>query len=634
LPAINGEGLAPKPVIEETGVNRRLRLSLRLGGYFLIIGLVPVLVVGLVADRILTKVFEQDTRNKLDSYERVVEDKLEAQASSIDHTAQLIASNPAVAKAIQARDAEALRTIGAEAIATTGLSFVTFTDDKGVVLARGHSAKAGDSIANQEGIRNAMQGQGGVFLEDGTLVKFGLRADYPVELEGRIVGVASTGTSMTDEKLVDSVKASLGVECTVFQGDTRVATTIQRAEGGRAVGTRMTNPAVIDTVLRRGQVFHDRNVILDKSYDTTYWPLRVRGGKVMGMLFVGIPREVTEKASASLLWALLATLLVAGVGVVIFGVTIAKGLSGPITRIIQALGSAAMQVSEAAGQLTSASQALASGASEQAASLEETSATLKEVASGAHRSAEDAQKADVSVTSAGAHVRDGSKAVTEVAEAMAQIRRSSEETGRIVRSIEDIAFQTNLLALNAAVEAARAGEAGSGFAVVAGAVRDLAVRAASAARETTELIEGTASSVRVGSDHVAALEKSFAQIEQSTRGMAGLLERIAAASREQSSGLEQVDAALSDINSVTQQSVTHAEESASAAEELDAQVEMVRAAFTELAELVGHNFDEDLKALAYGSREPFAGIGAPPSKSAAAPSKSAAQASKSGPQAS
>jgi methyl-accepting chemotaxis protein len=184
--------------------------------------------------------------------------------------------------------------------------------------------------------------------------------------------------------------------------------------------------------------------------------------------------------------------------------------------------------------------------------------------------------------------------MTELIQSMKEVNSASEETAKIVKTIDEIAFQTNLLALNAAVEAARAGEAGAGFAVVADEVRNLAMRAAEAAKNTANLIEGTVSKVKQGSDLVGKTAEAFSQVASSSTKMKELVGEISAASTEQSQGVEQINKAINEMSQVTQHVAASAEESASAAEQLNAQSEQMKGMVGELVLLVGSNGNQHL----------------------------------------
>ncbi|PKN64581.1 MAG: hypothetical protein CVU57_14305 [Deltaproteobacteria bacterium HGW-Deltaproteobacteria-15] len=271
--------------------------------------------------------------------------------------------------------------------------------------------------------------------------------------------------------------------------------------------------------------------------------------------------------------------------------SIGRGVTRPLRAIIEGLSSASDQVSSAASQVSSASQSLAEGSSEQAASIEETSSSLEEMSSMTRQNADNADQAKVQMREARETVSKVNKHMGDMAAAIAEISKSSEETGKIIKTIDEIAFQTNLLALNAAVEAARAGEAGAGFAVVANEVRNLAMRAAEAAKSTADLIESTIKAVKSGNEITQATQTAFKENMTISGKVGDLVDEIAAASNEQSQGIDQVNKAVAEMDKVVQQAAANAEESASAAEEMNAQALQMKQFVNKLVSLVGGGSD-------------------------------------------
>ncbi len=307
-------------------------------------------------------------------------------------------------------------------------------------------------------------------------------------------------------------------------------------------------------------------------------------------------KTAVQKNKQSVIWTIslctLAILILSQIGAYLLTrINIVK----PLRSIIDSLQNSAKQMNSVSDQVSSSSQQIAEGSSEQASNLEETSSSLEEISSQTKQTTDNADKAEKSMQETTGLVDNGVQAMNGMHETINEIKSSSEETSKIIKTIDDIAFQTNLLALNAAVEAARAGEAGKGFAVVAEEVRNLAQRSAEAAKETSRLIEESQNSSEKGVSVVEKISKNLESIKDSSDKVSNLISEIAAASKEQSQGIEQVNTAVSEMDKVIQQNASDSEEAASAAEQLSAQARELDNMVEDLVGLVGSSEEDRMK---------------------------------------
>jgi len=293
-------------------------------------------------------------------------------------------------------------------------------------------------------------------------------------------------------------------------------------------------------------------------------------------------------ASSNIMVVGLIMALLIGVALALF---ITRSITGPINRVIDGLATGGEQVASASEQLSSSSQQMSQGASEQASSLEEVSSSLEEMASMTKQNSENTRQVNSMAGDAKDAANQGTEAMGRLSKAISQIKTSSDETSKIIKTIDEIAMQTNLLALNAAVEAARAGEAGRGFAVVAEEVRNLAQRSAEAAKNTAQLIEGSRTNTENGVQVSAEVSELLTTISERAQKVAQLSSEVSAASEEQSQGIDQVNGAVAQMDQVTQTNAANAEESASASEELSGQAQNLNAMVEELVAIVGSRTD-------------------------------------------
>ncbi|MDD2901111.1 MAG: methyl-accepting chemotaxis protein [Syntrophales bacterium] len=272
---------------------------------------------------------------------------------------------------------------------------------------------------------------------------------------------------------------------------------------------------------------------------------------------------------------------------VALGLILYRSITLPVKRVVENLSAGSQQLSRTAEEIAATSHQLAASSNAQADSIQQTSGSMEEIAAMTHQNSENARQANSLVADTFQVIKEAGEAMTTLTGAMEGISGASNETGKIIKTIDEIAFQTNLLALNAAVEAARAGEAGAGFAVVANEVRSLALRATEAAKNTAVLIEGTVTRVKEGSDLVNRTATAFSLVEESSVKVKELVAEIAEASQEQTQGVELINRSIIEMDKMVQQNAATAAESSSTSGQLGDQAEQMKLVVGDLVAMVG-----------------------------------------------
>lgn len=423
---------------------------------------------------------------------------------------------------------------------------------------------------------------------DGNMV---MMVDFcvPIKVGSQVPGVA--GVDLTTQKLqtlISSIKPYGTGDARLITSTGKYAAIADTKSIGKDIGTGEVWDRIKRAIKSGEEIrIRDYSKSLATEVERIMVPISLGDiGQYWGLL-VDVPLDKVYAQANRITYI---TVIIGVVSMaVLFAVVffIASGISNPIHRIVEGLGEGANQISMASQEVSKSSQSLAEGASQQAASLEETSASVEQITAMTRQNAANAGQADTLMSQTRAVVEGANKSMQNLVQAMDRINQASAETAKIIKTIDEIAFQTNLLALNAAVEAARAGEAGAGFAVVAEEVRNLALRAAEAAQNTTALIEGNIENIHQGVDLVNTTGEEFAKVSDSSNKVAELVAEIASASKEQADGLDQVNKATVEMDSVTQRVAASAEETAAASEELSAQAQTINGMVGDLVSLVG-----------------------------------------------
>lgn len=237
--------------------------------------------------------------------QRVLNDEQKQNEQTFLAMAELIANQGDLALAVAEKNIPKVQELGKEWMKKSDSDFITISDEKGIVLGRGHSTKVGDAVLNQQTVVNALAGKGSVGLVSGTVEPFTVRAGFPVKRDGKVVGSINLGISLTNPRFVDKIKSVFDMEVTIFKGDERVMTTILN-EGKRAVGTKLADPVILDKVQKQGQTYQGNTTILGTRFNTIYWPIYGMDGKIAGTYFLGKPISALLAGQQQAIWISLA----------------------------------------------------------------------------------------------------------------------------------------------------------------------------------------------------------------------------------------------------------------------------------------------------------------------------------------
>lgn len=465
---------------------------------------------------------------QLSNFSKVVDSKFNDMKSNYLSVlaSQVIRQN--IIDGVNKGDSTLLKQIGEDLIKTKNAEFVVFTDTTGKVIARGHTDKKGDNISYQYAFKKALDDVPIAGIENGTVVKLSLRTAAPIKKDGKIIGVMIIGMNIFQgNSFVDTIKQILDIECTIFENDTRLSTTIVK-DGKRAIGTKMDNPLVLKTVIEDGQVFNSVNKILGNDYTTIYWPLKDIQEKTVGMLFLGKTKSDIDKSQKDIVKSII--MWISFLGAFIIGISfflinksfvipirkatifaslatnektsrelniknkdeigdLANALNEMVSNLKKtksdAFREASDTVSEVEIEISKSSKALensikeaSSGAKNQKSKIKDVQLALsqldvasKDIAVLASETTDISEKAKYETEIGVQKIEDSISSTNDVMEKAEQMNESlihlgglSDKVGKVMSVISEIASQTHILAINAKIESARAGESGKGFA--------------------------------------------------------------------------------------------------------------------------------------------------------------------------
>ena len=571
----------------------------KLAGYIIILVAVAVLATAVAAiyffNDNMEKTHEVTAVQGMEGLASLLEDYKKQAAAN----AAIMAAYPGIAQAIEARDgATVVRLLGPVA-QNTGVDSVTISDGKGVVIARTHDPKAGDSVANQVNVKKALQGSIFAAVEPGTVVRLSVRAGAPVKnAEGKVVGVITSGYTVSNDRIVDNVKKLFGTDATLFQGDERVSTTIIKDEK-RQVGTKL-NEQIAAKVLGEGKKYTGKADILGMQYVTAYMPLMGPDNKPIGVIFAGqnITQMVNERNKMVGIIGIIAVIAMVLGGV--FAFMLARGIAGPVQRLVEGVNQVA------GGDLTRVVSVesrdeigtLAAGFNKMVADLralvsqvsglaETLAASSQELTASAEQSAQAAGQVAESITEVATGAGKQLEAVTVTAETVDRMSVGARQIAVDVRTAADLAGK----AAHSAGEGGQAVEtAVSQMVRIEATVNDSAAVVAKLGEQSKEIgqIIDTITGI-AGQTNLLALNAAIeaARAGEQGRGFAVVAEEVRQLAEQSQRAAGQIADLIGGIQAETAQAVTAMEKGTREVGEGTKMVTSAGQAFKSIIELVG-----------------------------------------------
>jgi len=421
----------------------------------------------------------------------------------------------------------------------------------------------------------------------------------PIFLHGRPCGVVGIDLVLSDfnRRILEFKPYDTGYAFLVSNGGTVVAHP-QADLTGKGLADLTFSPATLQAIAAGRETAEIRR--MGKGNEEVYVkfvPMQIGETDTPWSFALVVPMEKILAGSTALTRTMIAIGCIGLLALLGSLWLIVRSIARPLQRAIVDLEGCAGEMTRSSAEVSNSGMRLASAASTQAASLEEISSSLASITTRTTESADRAREANRLAKLASEEARQGSGSMDRMTVAMKKIKGTSDQTARIIKTIDEIAFQTNLLALNAAVEAARAGESGKGFAVVAEEVRTLAMRSADAARSTAELIAEAQSNADAGVIASEEVDAVLHRIGERIEHVSGLMSEVSDASVEQSQGIEHIHQGVSQLEQTTQGTAATAQESAASGSSMAQHSGLLRGIVSDLSQLV-----EGERAVREGTR--------------------------------
>ncbi|WP_283608870.1 methyl-accepting chemotaxis protein [Faecalispora anaeroviscerum] len=317
------------PLIRRLG----FQLALFAACAIFIVGIVSVAYMSVSNRSLIKQINTERSQMALATMNSILEDEKTKSATA----AQNLAADDAVIRAVQLRDAAAVKTAVNQSVKAKAMdvNFVTIVDSKGNVIARTHSDKKGDSVINQSNIAMALKGETSTHTDIGSEIKLSIRTGSPIkDASGKIIGAISTGYSLVDTKFVDKMKSMTGNEFTVFVGDERVNTTII-SNGKRAIGTKL-NQKIAKIILEEKTQYFDSADILGVPYATAYQPILNSDNQAIGIYFAGLSLEASNaKINATTMISIVLEVMLVLLTIVILLIFVRRVISRPLVEMAE-----------------------------------------------------------------------------------------------------------------------------------------------------------------------------------------------------------------------------------------------------------------------------------------------------------